>query len=295
MDDIAGLWLMTAVPLVIVASVGATLMGHLGYSTTGNLVLVTSFMMWSCGLVLIHLILACYFWRLISFKLPSQQLIVSGFLPLAPLGQGAYAALQMSVYLSNYLKKNGFAPTQSNPPPLSQEVLIATGEAIHWFGIMITLFLLAEATFWLVQVVASLFFVVPKSFNIGFWSFTFPFASYTNAWSVLSRDLRNEGMRGWAAFCTMVSVIVWLLCALLTVYYGFWKGALFQAPGLEEWVDERGEKGDTEQDKGEGKRRPQRRGLGNGMYEMDGPPSGSNSAGDVENEHANGNRNDKDE
>lgn len=287
MDDVAGLWLMTAVPIVIVSAVGATLLGHLGYSSAGNLVLVTSFMMWSCGLVLVHFILACYFWRLISFKLPSQQLIVSGFLPLAPLGQGAYAALQMSIYLGNYLKKNGFAPTQSKPPPLSQEVLIATGEAIHWFGIMITLFLLAEATFWLVQVVASLFFVVPKNFNIGFWSFTFPFASYTNAWSVLSRDLGNEGMRGWSAFCTVVSVLVWLVCALMTVYYGFWKGALFQAPGLEEWVDDRGEKGGAEQNEGEGKSRPQRRGLGNGTYEMEGPPSSR----DAENGHANGHAN----
>lgn len=68
------------------------------------------------------------------------------------------------------------------------------------------------------------------------WALVFPLASYANAWSILSRDLRNNGMRGWAATNTVLVVVIWLLCAAFTVHGGLWKGELFFAPGLKELI-----------------------------------------------------------
>ncbi|KAK3081495.1 hypothetical protein LTS18_006063 [Coniosporium uncinatum] len=278
MEEVAGVWLMTAVPMVITANAGANILGNLDRVSTkaAVTVLIVSFMLWSLGLCLVHLILACYFWRLISYKLPQNQLLASGFLPLAPLAQGALSAQLMCIYLSNYLKKDHYAPTQSHPPPLPQSTLNSTGEAIHWLGILISLFLLAHATFWLVQASAAILYRLPLSFNIGMWSFTFPWASYATAWAILSRDLRNDGMRGWTAFNTVAVILIWLYCAVETVYYGFWKGSLFFAPGLEEWV------GDEDDEESKNKKQESQKGgrtmKSNGTYDFRRP-----SAQDEEN------------
>ncbi|KAL9620006.1 MAG: hypothetical protein Q9160_005383 [Pyrenula sp. 1 TL-2023] len=140
----------------------------------------------------------------------------------------------MSIYLSNYIRKYKFGPTQSLPPPLAQNTLDTTGEVIHWIGIFLSLFLLAHATFWAVQATAAILFSRPKGFSIAMWALVFPLASYTNAWSILSRDLRNNGMRGWAATNTVLVVVIWLFCAAFTIYGGLWKGELFFSPGFKE-------------------------------------------------------------
>lgn len=100
--------------------------------------------------------------------------------------------------------------------------------------------------------------------------------SYASAWDFLARDLRNDGMRGWAATITMITTILWLFCAGMTVYLGFWKGSMFSAPGLEDWT---GDKDDQDE-----KSRGGRRDEWNGTYSL---PSeeGSN---DEEKAQANG-------
>lgn len=205
--------------------------------------------------------------------------------------------------------------------------------AIHWLGIITSLFLLAHATFWLVQATASVLIRMPKQFNvsnlshpihnhqlpppltrhhlrspekekrglstaplqIGMWSFTFPWACYANAWSNLSRDLRNDGMRGWAATNTVGVLIIWLFCALMTAYLGFWKGELFSAPGLEDWLhkergsEEGGDQGAGKQHRYDGTYTMPQPGTGDeedGRKEGDGEANGQSSSRD-QNESAN--------
>ncbi|EON67093.1 hypothetical protein W97_06346 [Coniosporium apollinis CBS 100218] len=249
--DVAGLWLMTCVPMLVTAATGSTIIQYLGTISTkcSITILIISFLLWSLGTTQIHLIIAVYFWRLVSSKLPPNQLLASGFLPLAPLGQGAYGIQQLSIYLANYLRTQHYAPTQSSPPPLPQGTLDSTAEVIHWLGILLSLFFLAHATFWLVQASSAMISRKPKSFNIGMWGLTFPIASYANAWSYLSRDLRNDGMRGWAATTTVAVVVIWLVLALITTWLGLFKGELFNEPGLEEWIPQ--EKRDEETETGQ--------------------------------------------
>jgi len=157
----------------------------------------------------------------------------------------------MSIFLSNYLIRQRYAPTQSLPPPLPLPILQSTGEALHWLGILLSLSLLAEATFWWIQALSSLLKARPsrQDFNVTFWSLTFPWGSYANAWSYLSRDLRNDGMRGWAATHTVIVLLIWVVLALLTVWLGAIKGEMLKAPGLEEWIGEE-KRRDEEKDAG---------------------------------------------
>ena len=67
----------------------------------------------------------------------------------------------------------------------------------------------------------------------------FPWASYANGWAAISRDLRNNGMRGWADTQIVIATILWLFCAGMTVWFGFIKGDMFSSPGLDEWRPEK--------------------------------------------------------
>lgn len=258
-SDVAGIWLMTIVPLFTTASSGATLLPYMAKESTkiAIIILVISYLCWAAGTALATFIFSVYLFRLLTNKLPGPQLLASTFLPLAVLGNGAYAAQQMSIFLASCIR-SGFAPTQDQPPPLPSTTLDATAEVIHWMGLLISLAYLGHASFWFFQATAAMFYQLPKSFNISLWSLVFPLASYTNAWAVLSRDFRNDGMRGWAAFNTMLVTILWLFCAVMTTYLGFWKGSLFSAPGLDDWLgkgddgkqrknDESQQNGDVEQ------------------------------------------------
>jgi len=79
---------------------------------------------------------------------------------------------------------------------------------------------------------------------------------YTNGLCRLSLDLNNQGLRGWACTCVVLTILLWMGCTLGTVYKGLWRGELFFAPGLEglhakqalEWIEERYEERCEEQD-----------------------------------------------
>ncbi|KAF2835715.1 hypothetical protein M501DRAFT_1060716 [Patellaria atrata CBS 101060] len=235
MNDVAGVWLMTAVPNVITAAAGAVILPYLYVinEKAAVSVLVVCFLLWGLGMSQIHMILAIYFWRLISKKTPSQRFILSGYMPIAALGQASLAIYHMSIFFCDYLQKSRFVPTHSRT--VSDQTLAAIGEMIYWFGLLTALFLLAHASFWLVQNTTAFIYAWPMPFNIGWWSFTFPFAAYTNGWAVVARDFRNEGMRGWAAMLGVLCIIFWFYVATFTAYLGFWKGSMFYDPALADW------------------------------------------------------------
>lgn len=54
----------------------------------------------------------------------------------------------------------------------------------------------------------------------------------------LSTDLRNEGLKGYAATCVAVTILLWLGCAMCTVWKSVIMGQLFYAPGLLGWKEQ---------------------------------------------------------
>lgn len=230
--------------MIVTSATGGALLPYIRFPNN-IAVLVVSFLLWSAGESICFMITTIYVWRLMSCNLPTRDAIVSCCIEMGPFGMGAYSIQLQAVFLSQYIKGAHFGPTQSEPPPLPQQTLLATAEAIHWLGIIVALFLIGHCTFWFVESFSSIIFRIPKSFNIGFWSFTFPLGVYGLGLSYLSKDIRNSGFRGYAAAISVLTMLFWLLCAVGTVYKGFWKGELFYAPGLEDWIYD---------DSGEGKR-----------------------------------------
>lgn len=77
----------------------------------------------------------------------------------------------------------------------------------------------------------------------------------------------------------MVATIAWIFCAAMTTYLGFWKGSLFNAPGLEDWLEEGDERN--------GKERGGRKDAWNGTYTLP-DPSEKNDDEEQQKAEANG-------
>lgn len=218
--------------MIVISATGSSILPYLD-RRAGVAVIVASFMMWSLGLGMSYIILAIYFWRLAKCKLPASEAIISCFVPVGPLGMGAYAIQNLAAGLATHINTYHFTLEQSPQAPVTIQTITAIAESIHWLGIMIAFCLLGLGTFFLVEAFVSVWTKFPRSFTIGFWSSVFPCGVYANALCRLSTDLRNNGLKCFAATCVLVTILLWLGCALATFYHGVWRGKLFYAPGLQ--------------------------------------------------------------
>lgn len=186
-----------------------------------------------------HLILAIYLYRLVACSFPAREAIISCFIPMGPTGMGAYGIQLISRATSSILRRTNFtfgpAATGYESGTLDANAIHIIAEGVHWFGAIFGLFLVAEATFWLVFAVSACLIRIPRHFNVGFWAFVFPCGVYANALCLLGTNFRNEGFKGYAAAMCTATVLLWCMCAVLTVYKGVWQAQLFFAPGLEGW------------------------------------------------------------
>ncbi|KAI1609578.1 voltage-dependent anion channel-domain-containing protein [Exophiala viscosa] len=235
--DLNGAWFLTFIPLIVDSTVGGAISPYLAYKNSIT-VLVISFLMWSVGVGMSLVILSLYIWRLMSCSLPPRVAIISTFVPVGPFGMGAYSIQQLAVGLASQVREHKFTLTRPPQPPNDAATMATIAEGIHWTGIIVALFLLGLASFLLVEACFSIYARVPKTFNVGYWSFVFPCGVYANAWNEMSQDIRSSGMKGWGATCSTAVVVLWLFCALMSFYKGVWQGKLFFAPGLQGWLEQ---------------------------------------------------------
>jgi tellurite resistance protein TehA-like permease len=223
--------------MIVVSASGSSILPYVD-RRAGVAVMVTSFMMWSLGLGMSYIVLAIYFWRLAKCKLPARESIISCFVPVGPLGMGAYAIQNLAAGLATRINTYNFT---FKPAPQAQATIptiTAIAECIRWLGALIAFCLLGLGTFFLIEAIVSVWAKFPRSFNIGVWSFVFPCGVYSNAFCRLSIDLRNTGLKYFAAICVLATILLWLGCALATFYHAVWLGKLFYAPGPQGWAEQ---------------------------------------------------------
>lgn len=259
-------WLLSFIPCIVTASTGGYIIEYLPLKVRGA-ILVVSFLLWSLGISMCMIITTIYFWRLVRYKLPARDAIVSSFIPMGPPGMGAFGIQNLAVALASYITTKSFdlsrdEPQLPNTAPgnvQSEAFHLAVAGAIHWVGVVVALFLTSFSTFWLLQGVLSVGWRVPKTFNVGFWAFVFPNAVYSNSLCRLALDLNNRGLRGWAATMVVVTTLLWLLCTAGTLWKSVWKGELLFAPGLEGWNEKKALQEEEQ------RRRGLASGIGNGI------------------------------
>jgi tellurite resistance protein TehA-like permease len=166
LEQVNGAWFLTFIPLVVCSTVGGAVAPRLGYKN-GAAVLFVSFMMWSLGVGMSCMLVPIYIWRLMSTLLPQNAVIVSTFVPVGPFGMGAYSTQQLGTGLARLLREHNY--TLMNTPGLSAEsgYIESIGEAIQWAGILLAIFQLAIATFFLTEGILGVYTRAPGPFNVG--------------------------------------------------------------------------------------------------------------------------------
>jgi C4-dicarboxylate transporter/malic acid transport protein len=188
LENMTAIWLLPFVACEVAAASGGLLLPHIP-SQEGLIILVVSYFLWGISLPLAFSVLVIYFQRLAIHKLPSAEVAATVWLPLGPIGTGALALLTLGEGATNILMRTG-----SNLDPLWTSFL----SVLSSVGLMIALMILGFATWW---ASIALFMTIRYlreglSFNLSFWSFTFPLGVYTAAilnlaalthWGILAR------------------------------------------------------------------------------------------------------------
>jgi C4-dicarboxylate transporter/malic acid transport protein len=212
-------WLLPIVPPEVSAASGGLLAQHLSPALARPVVYV-SYVLWSISVLLALAVLAILLLRLTLHKLPHRDMAVSTWLPLGPLGTGAFAMLTLGK--ADVL---AFAGT-----PLAS--MANFGQLA---GILVALVLWGFGLWWMVMAVAFTLRYLREGlpFNMGWWGFTFPLGVFDAATYGLGEVTDFGPLTVLGAVFTVLLAGFWIVVTQRS-FVGMWTGALFRAPCLSE-------------------------------------------------------------
>jgi tellurite resistance protein TehA-like permease len=222
--------LLPVVPPITAAATASVIAERLidGYPTLAFTVMTVGYMQLGIGLPLALMILVLYLQRLILFKAPPREVIVSVFLPLGPCGQGGEAALHLGRVALQLFPRISTPAGQSGVTQLT----LGVGEALYGTGLVIALLLFALGIWW--AVIGTATYIREQrsgniSFNMGFWSFTFPIASLAICTARIAIELDSLTMKIVYTIFVVINFSLWIRVAIPTAR-GFFDGDLLVAP-----------------------------------------------------------------
>ena len=148
-------WLLPIVATIVASASGAIVAGILPDPHHALWTIVTSYILWGTGVPLAMATLIIYFQRLTVHHLPPREVIVSVFLPVGPLGQGAFAIM--------HLGKVSMAIF-----PMTGALIPNAGDILYVLGFAVALIMWGFGLVWSFFALAS----ISRSrfhFNMGWW------------------------------------------------------------------------------------------------------------------------------
>ncbi|TKY86886.1 hypothetical protein EX895_004174 [Sporisorium graminicola] len=230
-EGITAALLLPIVPPITAAATGSVIAEILmhRYPTYAFTIMVVSYLVLGIGLPLALLILVLYFQRLLLFKSPPRDVIISVFLPLGPCGQGGEACLHLGKVALHLF------PTISTPASSSGvPQLFSVGQALYGAGLISAMLLFGLGIWWLAIGVFTIIRELKRGklgFNMGWWGLTFPFASLAICTARLAIELDSLTLKIVYTAFVIANILLWLYVAIPTAR-GAWTGRLFNAPCL---------------------------------------------------------------
>lgn len=232
-------WLLPVVSTIVASASGGIVASVLENNQHALWTIIISYILWGTGVPLAMTVLAMYFHRLTIHKLPLREVIVSVFLPLGPLGQGAFSIMQLGKQAMRV-----FPETNSLPAPIS------AGPILYILGFVLGLIMWGFALVWLFFALAS----ITRSrfpFNMGWWGFTFPLGVFTTATTTIAKELPSLFFKvlGTVSFritlemytftdtgkiFSVIVILLWIVVSIGTLVKS-WQRKIFIAPCLKEW------------------------------------------------------------
>ncbi|KAN0064150.1 Plasma membrane sulfite pump involved in sulfite metabolism [Thecaphora frezii] len=222
--------LLPIVPPITAAATGSVLAEILmqRYATYAFTIMVVSYLVLGIGLPIALLILVLYFQRLLLFKSPPRDVIISVFLPLGPCGQGGEACLHLGQVALRLF------PRIATRPDSGVTQLVNVGEALYGAGLISALLLFGLGVWWLAIGLLTILRETQRGrlpFNMGWWGLTFPFASLAICCARLALVLDSLALKVAYTGFVIANVLLWAYVAIPTAK-GAWTGRLFNAPCL---------------------------------------------------------------
>lgn len=215
-------WLLPIVATIVSSGTGAIVGNVLPDDQQAIWTVTTSYILWGCGVPLAMFTMVIYFQRLTIHHLPPREVIVSVFLPLGPLGQGAFAIMQLGQDSVKLFERNNYMPAAP-----------VAGQVLYTAGLMLALIMWGFGVVWLFFALAS----ISRSrfpFNLGWWGFTFPLGVYTIATTTLAKELPSLFFKVLGTILSAIVILLWIVVSLGTIRYTLLK-RVPQAPCIEKW------------------------------------------------------------
>jgi len=220
LDSMTAAWLLPIVSTIVASATGGIVADVLPNPQHALMTLVVSYILWGTGIPLAMIVLTIYFHRLVIYKLPPREVIVSVFLPLGPLGQGGFAVMQLGTVAMKVL-------------PVTQSLIPQAGPILYVLGFGIALVMWGFGLVWLFFAVAS----ISRSrfpFNMGWWGFTFPLGVFTVSTVTMGKELPSLFFRVLGTIFSLSVLLLWLVVSAGTIR-GAWNGRLLFAPCAAEY------------------------------------------------------------
>ncbi|KAF1815752.1 sulfite efflux pump SSU1 [Eremomyces bilateralis CBS 781.70] len=215
--DMTAVWLFPVLPNIVASATGAIVADALPNPQHAFWTMITCYVLWGMAVPMALAIIAIYFNRLITYKLPPRDVIVSVFLPCGPTGQGAFAIMKLGQVAHKVFPRTHALPA-----------VAAAGDILYVFGFLAGLVLWAFGLVWLFFAFAS----VSRSrfpFNMGSWSCTFPIGVWVTATITIGKELPSTFFNVVGIIFSICVIIFWLAVSILSIQKAF-TGDLFYAP-----------------------------------------------------------------
>ncbi|KAI9735943.1 MAG: hypothetical protein M1834_001409 [Cirrosporium novae-zelandiae] len=213
-------WLLPIAPTVVAASSGAIVASALPNPHHAFTTIIFSYVLWGIGMSMSFIVIGVYFHRLAVHKLPARKLMATVFFPIGPTGSGTFAIQRLGSDAREIL------------PRISDSGKMA-GEILYVVGLLMGLLIWGFALCWLVYGLVAVYMTRRFPFNMGWWTFVFPFGAYTTGTVQLGKGLPSSFFTVVGLIWTICTVLVWLLVSAGTVR-GLITGKALADPVLED-------------------------------------------------------------
>ena len=221
-STMTAVWLLPIVATIVAAASGSVVASALENEQYALWTVLTSYILWGTGVPLAMFTMVMYFQRLTLYALPPRETIVSVFLPLGPLGQGAFGIMQLGLDSQKL-----FSQTHTLPNVAS------AGDMFYINGFFVGLIMWGFGLVWLFFAMASIT-RTKFPFNLGAWGFIFPLGVYASATVTISKELPSAFFKVLGTVFSLTVVLLWLAVSVWTVVKSC-SGDLFYAPCLADW------------------------------------------------------------
>ena len=223
LQKMTAVWLLPVVSTIVASASGGIVAEVLPDPQHALWTLLTSYVLWGTGFPLAMVLLVMYFHRLAIHNLPPQEVIVSVFLPLGPLGQGSFAIMQLGK-----VARDVFPKTETLDP--------TAGTSFYNLGHAVALVIWGYGLIWMFFALAS----ISRSkfpFNMGWWGFTFPLGVYAVSTTTLAKDLPSSFFKVLGTIFSLCVVLLWLVVAIKTSIQAA-KSDIFFAPCVQKYEEQ---------------------------------------------------------